>query len=73
LPVPAPDFSPGDQLGARATAAGVVQVFMNNALLATFDITSFPHHQKGGRIGVNSVSGVPEAFWDDFGGGNTIP
>jgi hypothetical protein len=66
-------LSPGDQLGARASANGKVVVYRNGQPIATFDTSGFPY-QKDGHIGVNALS-VPEdpATWDDFGGGNTAP
>jgi hypothetical protein len=61
----------GDQLGARATADGKVNVYRNSSILATRDVTAWPSYASGGYIGLwffNSSASVI----DDFGGG-TVP
>ena len=64
-------LKPGDQLGARARSGGRLDVFVNGVLATSLDISEFPHHAKGGRIGVNCLpTGAGAALaWDDFGGG----
>jgi exopolysaccharide biosynthesis protein len=61
-------FINGDQLGARATAAGKVNVYKNGVLLTTVDITAWPYYASGGYIGLE-VLGSTAVILDDFGGG----
>ena len=62
-------FVNGDQFGARALANGTVEVYKNNSLLATRNITSWPLYAGGGYIGL-WLANSPDALLDDFGGGN---
>jgi len=64
-------FANGDTLGARAFADGTVEVYKNGTLLATRDITSWPHYADGGYIGLWFID-ADNAALDDFGGG-TVP
>ncbi len=61
----------GDQLGARATATGSVEVYRNGVLLSTWDVTAWPYYASSGYIGVWFLS-APNAVWDDFGGGTVV-
>jgi PKD repeat protein len=61
----------GDKLGARADAAGQVQVYRNGTLLGTTSVGTWPFAGSGGRIGL-TLSGGTAATLDDFGGG-TVP
>jgi RHS repeat-associated protein len=61
-------FANGDQLGVRARADGSVEVYKNGALLATRDITAWPHYAAGGYIGMGFYS-AQGARVDNFGGG----
>jgi hypothetical protein len=58
----------GDQLGARARADGIVEVYRNGSLLATRNITAWPYYSNGGYIGLWYVN-APGALLDNFGGG----
>jgi hypothetical protein len=66
-------FVPGDKLGARALEDGTVQAFKNNALIATWDASSWPGHATGGRIGLETSGIAVPAIFDDFGGGTYSP
>jgi len=61
-------FVDGDTFGARALANGTVEVYKNGTLLATRDITAWPHYADGGYIGLWFI-GAEDAVLDDFGGG----
>ena len=61
-------FVDGDRLGARAYADGTVEVFRNDQLLATRDVSSWPYYADGGYIGLWFI-GAEDAILDDFGGG----
>ena len=61
-------FSDGDRFGARATAEGVVEVYQNDTLLATRDVSSWPYANSGGYIGLWFI-GAEDMVLDDFGGG----
>ena len=61
-------FVDGDTFGARALANGTVEVYRNETLLATRDITSWSHYAGGGYIGLWFI-GAEDAILDDFGGG----
>jgi hypothetical protein len=58
-------------LGARALAGGELRVYVDGVLVKIFDISEYPHHALGGRIGVNcETTTSPDGHaWDDFGGG----
>jgi hypothetical protein len=62
-------FAPGDQLGARATAAGVLTVYKNGQKLGTWDATGFSGYAASGRIGIESDGAKDALAYDDFGGG----
>ncbi len=61
-------FAAGDVFGARATAAGAVEVYRNGALLGTRDVSAWPHAASGGYIGLWFLN-AGNALVDDFGGG----
>jgi PKD repeat protein len=61
-------LSHGDQLGARATADGQVEVYRNGTLLATRDVTGWPYYANGGYIGLWFIN-ADDTVLDDFGGG----
>ena len=58
----------GDQFGARATAAGALQVYRNGSLLATRDVSSWAYSASGGYIGLWFVNSATTTL-DNFGGG----
>ena len=64
----------GDQLGARASSTGMLEVYVNGLLVGTRDVTGWPFATSGGRIGLWLIS-ASGALLDDFGGGtvNTGP
>jgi hypothetical protein len=64
-------FVNGDQFGARALADGTVEVYRNGVLIATRDISAWPHNASGGYLGL-WFGNAKDALVDDFGGG-TIP
>jgi len=61
-------FVDGDTFGARALANGTVEIYKNGTLLATRNITAWPHYADGGYIGLWFI-GAEDAVLDDFGGG----
>jgi len=63
-------FAVGDRFGARAKANGTVEVYKNNTLLGSRDITAWPDYANSGYIGLWNVSANTTVF-DDFGGGNS--
>lgn len=58
----------GDQLGARATAAGQVEMYRNGNWLGSRDVSGWPYATSGGYIGLWMV-GANDAVLDNFGGG----
>lgn len=58
----------GDRLGARALANGKVEVYVNNALIGTYDAGSYFANRKG-HIGLWHLF-ANNAWLDDFNGGN---
>ncbi|MBW2529724.1 MAG: hypothetical protein JRI23_36445 [Deltaproteobacteria bacterium] len=58
----------GQQFGARATASGQVEVYVDLALVNTVDVSSWVHGSKPGRVGLAVWEGGFGLF-DDFGGG----
>jgi RHS repeat-associated protein len=62
-------FANGDQFGARALRNGTVEVYQNGILLASRDVSSWPHYQDGGYVGMWFINANPSIL-DDFGGGN---
>ncbi|HEY0778236.1 MAG TPA: hypothetical protein VGD56_09745, partial [Gemmatirosa sp.] len=68
-------FAAGDQLGARATAAGTVEVYRNGVRVGTVTLSAADQAYFGGRggyIGLVDV-GARGATFDDFGGGTVAP
>jgi len=61
-------FVNGDQLGARASANGDVEVYRNTSLLATRNVSAWPYSANAGYIGIFNM-GASSAILDDFGGG----
>lgn len=59
----------GDRIGARALSDGTVEVYRNDELLATRDVSSWPYYAEGGYIGLWFI-GAEDAVLDDFGGGS---
>lgn len=63
-------FAPGDRLGARAHATGIVEVFHNEQKIAEYDLSSWAGSKLGGYIGISpDMVGMVESY-DDFGGGD---
>jgi hypothetical protein len=58
----------GDRLGARALANGSVEVYLNGALFAVYNLSSWRYADDGGYIGIFTLD-APGAVLDDFGGG----
>jgi RHS repeat-associated protein len=58
-------FENGDTFGARATSSGTVEVYRNGLLLATCDITTWPHFAEGGYIGLRLID-AGDARLDNF-------
>ena len=68
-------FAVGDQLGARATAAGAVEVYRNGARVGTVTLNAADQAYfaaRGGYVGLLYVA-APGARFDDFGGGTAAP
>ena len=68
-------FAAGDQLGARATAAGAVEVYRNGALVGTVTLNAADKAYFAGRGGYAGLlyAAAPGARFDDFGGGTVAP
>lgn len=64
-------FVNGDTFRAIAYGNGMVEVYRNDELLGTRDITSWRFYDKGGYIGLWFI-GARGAVLDDFGGGTII-
>jgi len=64
-------FQPGDRFGARARADGIVEVYKNETLIATRDVSAWPFYANSGYIGM-WYSHSTATLAEDFGGG-TIP
>lgn len=62
-------FANGDQFGAHALANGTVEVYKNNTLLATRNITTWSFYASGGYIGL-WLANSSNALLDNFGGGS---
>lgn len=63
-------FAPGDRLGARVHATGVVEVFQNEEKIAEYDLSVWSGSTKTGYIGISAdMLGLVDGY-DDFGGGN---
>ncbi len=68
-------FGNGDQLGARVTSAGVVDIRRNGSLVGSVTLNAADRaffNSRGGRIGISMLA-APSAFLDDFGGGTSTP
>ena len=61
-------FVNGDQFGARATAAGQVEVYRNGTLLGSRDLIGWDYATSSGYIGLFSL-GAQNVVLDNFGGG----
>jgi glucose/arabinose dehydrogenase len=61
----------GDQLGARAYANGVVEVYVNGGLIGSVSVADWPFATQGGGIGL-TLSGATDSRLDDFGGGDAV-
>jgi hypothetical protein len=61
-------FSNGDQLGARVTANGTVNIYKNGVLLGVRDVNAWTFYASGGYIGLLSWGGT-NTIYDNFGGG----
>ncbi|MBK9008597.1 MAG: DNRLRE domain-containing protein [Anaerolineae bacterium] len=66
-PIPV-TFNNGDQFGARAFADGTVEVYKNDALIGTRNVSSWPYYDEGGLIGLWFIDAT-DAILDNFGGG----
>ncbi|MGQ0602473.1 MAG: RHS repeat-associated core domain-containing protein, partial [Anaerolineales bacterium] len=64
-------FANGDRFGARATAAGQVEVYKNGVLLGSKSVTAWPYYANSGYIGIWMAGNgsASDAVLDDFGGG----
>ncbi len=62
-------FVSGDQFGARAKANGQVEVYKNGSLIASRDVTAWPHYTKTGYIGLFMYN-ASATILDNFGGGS---
>ena len=61
-------FVNGDQFGARATAAGQVQIYRNAVLLGTRDVSAWTYAASSGYIGLWYI-GPSGMTMGNFGGG----
>ena len=61
-------FMAGDTFKARAMAEGIVEVYRNDELLGTRDVTSWSHYAEGGYIGLWFID-ADGTLLDNFGGG----
>lgn len=59
----------GDQLGARVYPNGIVEVFLNQALVGSRSVAGWPWVAAGGRAGM-AFRGAYVSRIEDFGGGN---
>ena len=63
-------FSNGDQLGARVSAEGKVNIYKNGIFMGMRDVTAWPYYASGGYVGILSWGGSPNnTIYDNFGGG----
>ncbi len=65
------DFVAGDQLGARAYATGVVEVFKNGLSIGKAQVNDWPWHQQGGYLGM-TIGYATQSRFDNFGGGDAV-
>jgi hypothetical protein len=61
-------LSPGDVLGARLRANGMIELYDGGSLITTVSASAWPHASKGGMIGLGIYEGVGTQKFDDFGG-----
>ena len=74
-PALAVSFAAGDQLGARATAAGTVEVYRNGVRVGAVTLSAADQAYfgpRGGYIGL-LYANASGATFDDFGGGSVGP
>lgn len=64
-------FVDGDVFRARALGNGMVEVYQNDTMLGSRDITSWKYYDKGGYVGLWFI-GARGAMLDDFGGGTLL-
>lgn len=62
-------FVAGDQLGARASSAGVVDVFRNGTKIGSVSVAAWPYATLGGRVGLTLGQATASAL-DNYGGGS---
>lgn len=68
-------FHAGDQLGARATAEGTVEVYRNGTRVGAVALSAGDRSYfagRGGHVGLLYLAAAGAAF-DDFGGGTVVP
>jgi formylglycine-generating enzyme required for sulfatase activity len=58
----------GDQFGARAYSNGIVEVYLNGALIGTWNVTGWSYAASGGYTGLWFID-AGNAIVDNFGGG----
>ena len=63
-------LSNGDQFGARARTDGQVEIYQNDVLLGTRNVTGWPFYASSGHIGLFMLD-AEAMLLDDFGGGTT--
>lgn len=64
-------FVDGDVFRARALGNGMVEVYQNDTMLGSRDITTWKYYDKGGYVGLWFIS-AKGAMLDDFGGGTLL-
>jgi hypothetical protein len=64
-------FIDGDRFIARARPDGMVEVYRNDQLLGTRDVTVWLHYAEDGYTGLSFVN-AGDALLDDFGGGTVL-
>jgi len=62
-------LAPGDRLGARAYANGIVEVYRNQQIVTTCSVGDWPFAALGGNVGF-VVQDATQTRIDDFGGGD---
>ena len=73
--IPRSIFASGDQLGARATAGGTIELYRNGLLAGTVTLSAADQaffNGRGGYIGLLYLA-AGAALADDFGGGTGAP
>jgi hypothetical protein len=61
-------FANGDQLGAKARASGLVEIYHNGVLLGSRNASAWTYSGGGGYVGL-WMANAANALLDDFGGG----